>query len=64
MYYRARYYAQGLGRFLSADTIVPDTSNPQSLNRFSYVNNRPLNSTDPSGHMPCHMCNEGGSLVN
>jgi RHS repeat-associated protein len=23
MYYRARYYAQGLGRFISADSIVP-----------------------------------------
>jgi RHS repeat-associated protein len=53
MYYRARYYASSLGRFASADTIVPDGKNPQSLNRFSYVRNRPLNSIDPSGHVDC-----------
>jgi hypothetical protein len=29
---------------------VPDTSNPQSLNRFTYVGNSPLNRIDPSGH--------------
>jgi hypothetical protein len=50
MYYRARYYAHYLNRWLSPDTIVPDPQNPQSLNRYSYVNNRPLNFTDPTGH--------------
>ncbi|MCP4422610.1 MAG: hypothetical protein GY805_38865 [Chloroflexi bacterium] len=30
--------------------IVPDFSNPQSLNRYSYVYNNPLKFTDPSGH--------------
>ena len=39
------------GRFLSADTIVPNPSNPQSLNRFSYVRNNPLKYTDPTGHI-------------
>jgi RHS repeat-associated protein len=51
MYYRARYYASSLGRFASADTIVPDGKNPQSLNRFSYVGNNPLRYVDPTGHM-------------
>ncbi len=49
----ARWYSPVLGRWLSPDTIVPDPKNPQSLNRYSYVNNRPLNFTDPSGHRPC-----------
>jgi RHS repeat-associated protein len=49
-YYQARFYAPGLGRFLSADTIVPDPQNPQSFNRYSYVENRPLNMTDVTGH--------------
>ena len=49
-YYNARYYDPELGRFISADTIVPDPTNPQSLNRYSYVKNNPLKYTDPSGH--------------
>jgi hypothetical protein len=39
-----------LGRFLSADTLVPSPNDPQSLNRFAYTNNNPLNYADPSGH--------------
>jgi RHS repeat-associated protein len=49
-YYNARYYLPSTGRFLSADTIVPDPTNPQSFNRYSYVNNNPLRFTDPTGH--------------
>jgi hypothetical protein len=40
-----------INRFLSADTIVPGYSNPQNLNRYSYVTNNPLRYTDPTGHM-------------
>jgi RHS repeat-associated protein len=49
-YYNARYYNPALGRFTSPDTIVPDPSNPQALNRYSYVLNNPMIYTDPSGH--------------
>jgi RHS repeat-associated protein len=52
-YYGARYYDPGLGRFIQADTIVPEPGNPQALNRYSYVYNNPLKYTDPSGHSPC-----------
>jgi RHS repeat-associated protein len=38
------------GRFISADTIVPEAGNPQALNRYSYVLNNPLRYTDPTGH--------------
>ena len=37
-----RYYDPTIGRFISADTIVPDLTNPQTLNRYSYAVNRPL----------------------
>ncbi len=49
-FYNARYYDPYLNRFLSPDTIVPDPSNPQSLNRYSYTINNPLKYTDPTGH--------------
>jgi len=39
-----------LGRFLSADTIVPSPGNPQSLNRYAYTLNNPVKYTDPTGH--------------
>ena len=46
----AREYYPLIGKFISADIIVPQPGNPQSLNRYSYANNRPLNLVDPSGH--------------
>ncbi|XOV77668.1 MAG: RHS repeat-associated core domain-containing protein [Aestuariibacter sp.] len=49
-YMNARFYVPGIGRFASADSIVPDQQNPQTFSRFSYVNNSPLNLIDPSGH--------------
>jgi len=49
-FYNARYYDHTLGRFVQADTIVPDPANPQSLNRYAYVLSNPLRYTDPSGH--------------
>ena len=45
-----RYYDPTIGRFIQPDTIVPDSSNPQAFNRYSYVKNNPLKYTDPDGH--------------
>jgi RHS repeat-associated protein len=45
-----RVYDAEIGRFLSADPFVQDTSNLQALNRYSYVQNNPLSYTDPSGY--------------
>jgi RHS repeat-associated protein len=52
MDYNARYYDPGLGRFVSADTVVPQAGNPQALNRYAYTANNPLKYVDPSGN--CH----------
>ncbi|NTV15097.1 MAG: RHS repeat-associated core domain-containing protein [Desulfobulbaceae bacterium] len=48
--YDARLYDPAAGSFISADSVVPDYTNPQSLNRFSYVLNNPLVYTDPTGN--------------
>ena len=49
-YYGARYYDPKLGRFITADTIVQNPTDPQTLNRYSYVSNNPINRIDPTGH--------------
>jgi RHS repeat-associated protein len=45
----ARYYNSRLGRFMSADPLAGDVTDPQSLNRYAYVRNNPVNRIDPSG---------------
>ncbi|MCP3940137.1 MAG: hypothetical protein GY710_01465 [Desulfobacteraceae bacterium] len=48
--YNARLYDPVIGVFITADTIVPDPTNPQTMNRYSYCGNNPLIYVDPSGH--------------
>ena len=48
--YNARFYDPITGRFITADTIVPDFADPQTLNRYSYCVNSPLMYVDPSGN--------------
>lgn len=50
IYMRARYYLPGVGRFASADTIVPDPQNPKQFNRYTYSLNNPIKFFDPTGH--------------
>ena len=50
-HYQARFYSPYLNHFIQGDTIVPGFTNPQNLNRYSYVGNSPINYTDPTGHM-------------
>jgi len=51
--YVARFYSPALGRFISADTIVPGAGNGQAFNRYSYALNSPLVFLDPTGHSVC-----------
>ncbi|GIK59108.1 MAG: hypothetical protein BroJett015_47710 [Chloroflexota bacterium] len=60
MYYGARFYVPGLGRFASADSIIPNPANPQSYNRYAYVLNRPVKYQDPTGHRPTDGCEYEG----
>jgi RHS repeat-associated protein len=59
-YFGARYYSNGLGRFITPDwaakaAAVPyaDFADPQSLNLYTYVRNIPTTKVDPDGHDDC-----------
>jgi len=56
----ARWYDSYLNRFVSPDTIVPDASDPQSLNAYAYAYNNPVRYVDPSGHVPVLTFDDGG----
>jgi RHS repeat-associated protein len=56
-YFGARYYSNGLGRFITPDwaakaAAVPyaDFADPQSLNLYTYVRNIPTTKYDADGH--------------
>jgi len=62
-WFNSRWYDPLIGRFMQADTIVPQPGNPQSLNRYSYVLNNPLSYSDPNGHSPLLVTAFLGGLV-
>jgi RHS repeat-associated protein len=59
MDYNARMYDPQVGRFTSADSIVP--GGVQGLDRYAYVNNSPVNYVDPSGHVCASRANYHGT---
>jgi RHS repeat-associated protein len=48
-----RHHVPRLGRFSSPDPLHGSVDDPQSLNRFAYVRNDPINFIDPLGLEPC-----------
>ena len=47
---RARWYDAGVGRFVQADTVVPDPTSAGAFNRYAYSNDNPLGLMHPTGH--------------
>ena len=58
-YLRARYYDSQGGAFLTEDSYPGEDTDPLSQNLYSYVQNNPVNYTDPSGHRMVWMGGEG-----
>jgi RHS repeat-associated protein len=53
VFLRARYLEPAVGRFLSRDVWEGDPDQPMSYNAWLYVEDNPVNGTDPSGRRAC-----------
>jgi RHS repeat-associated protein len=58
-FYQSRFYDANLGRFVSADSIIP--VGVQGPDRYAAMRNNPVKYIDPSGH---DVCDEGGNCYN
>jgi RHS repeat-associated protein len=50
-YLRARYYNPANGLFNRMDDYAGNLQDPQSLHKYAYCNNNPINATDSSGNL-------------
>jgi len=50
-----RQYQTNAGRFMRPDHVGGSIGDPQSLNRYGYVRNDPVNSVDPLGLLVCFL---------
>jgi len=50
VFYGSRFYDPLLSRWAQPDSIIPQTQGTLAWDRYSYVNNSPVNYTDPTGH--------------
>lgn len=63
-YLTSRYYDSNIGRFINGDNSIYEYSKvPLTLNLFAYVNNNPVNYTDPNGHLAGKIAEKGLSAL-
>jgi RHS repeat-associated protein len=62
-YFGARYYSNGMGRFITPDWAAKPVAipyavlgDPQSLNLYTYVRDTPTTGLDPTGHCDNRFC--------
>ncbi len=63
LYYKARYYDPAIGRFISADSVVPDPWYSQAFNRYMYGYGNPVRYCDPSGNSISEGASDAGHAI-
>ncbi|HEV7775845.1 MAG TPA: RHS repeat-associated core domain-containing protein [Luteibacter sp.] len=63
VYMQQRYYDPEIGRFESIDSVRPDAGNYFEFNRFSYVEDNPINRVDQDGRLSETVDFEDSDLV-
>lgn len=60
VYLRARSLDPATGRFLSADSVIPNAPGSQGYSLYAYVANNPATWTDPTGHSSTELTGTSG----
>lgn len=56
VFLRVRYDSPEMGRFITPDSIVPNSLSSQGWNRYAYVGDNPVRNVDPSRHFFKPIC--------
>jgi RHS repeat-associated protein len=63
-YYVARFYDPTIAHFVQPDSTIPESGSSKAFDRYSYVNNSPINFNDPTGKDPCNPRDPGFNIQN
>ncbi len=62
-YLRARWYNPANGRFNRMDPFAGNSQDPQTLHKYLYVHNNPINNIDPSGEFTTIQIMTVGAII-